>query len=188
MKPSVVTTVACLAAALSSARAEPPALADLKAAVEGDMYVASARLRGGLTPEILEEIDAGLETTIGYRFNLYRRRAGLPDESLIKRRVRCTVRHDALTRQYTLTRRIDGEVQDTRVTGDARAMRDFLTSLDRVPLVPRVDLLEGQAYYLRAKCEIGLIWRFYLIPWPLDTAWVRIPIGADGDGARHASP
>ena len=179
---------ACLAASLSLVRAEAPSLSDVKATLDGDLYVASARLKGGLTPEILEEIDAGLETTIGYRFNVYRRRAGLPDETLLKRRLRCTVRHDALTRQYTLTRRIDGEVQDTRVTGDPQGMRDFLTVLDHVPLVRRSELAAGQDYYLRAKSEIGFIWRFYLSPWPLDTAWARIPIGAGESATPHASP
>jgi hypothetical protein len=188
MKVLPVIVAACLAASLGRVCADTPALADVKATLDGDLYVASARLSSGLTPEILEEIDAGLEITIGYRFNVYRRRAGLPDETLLKRRLRCTVRHDALTRQYTLTRRIDGEVQDTRVTGDPQAMRDFLTVLDHVPLVHRSELTPGQDYYLRAKSDIGFIWRFYLIPWPLDTAWVRIPIGAGESATPHASP
>jgi len=180
--------VACLALAWSPVLAGSPALVDVKVTVDAESYLASCRLDSGLTPEILEEIDAGLETTIGYRFQLLRRRVALPDETIARHRVKCTVRHDALTRQYTLTRRIDGEVQDTRVAGDAQAMRDFLTVIDRVPLARRSDLAPGQTYYLRAKSDIAFIWRFYLIPWPLDTVWVRVPIDLRGDTIVEPKP
>ncbi len=185
---AVIAAAACLAAALSSIRAETPTLQDLTVVVEGEHYVASCRLNAGLTPEILEEIDAGLETTIGYRLQCLRIRHGLPDEMILKRRIRCTVRYDALTKQYTLTRRVDGEVQDTRVTHDAQAMRGFLTALHRLPLVRVADLAPDQEYYLRAKSDIGLVWRFYLIPWTLDTDWIRVPITPSGGGADHVAP
>lgn len=185
---ALIAAAACLAAALSPIRAETPTLQDLAVVVEGEHYVASCRLNGGLTPEILEEIDAGLETTIGYRLQCLRTRHGLPDETILKRRIRCTVRYDALTKQYTLTRRVDGEVQDTRVTPDAQVMRSFLTALHRIPLVGVADLVPDQEYYLRAKSDIGLVWRFYLIPWTLDTDWVRVPITPPGGGADHAAP
>jgi hypothetical protein len=171
---------------LGAAQPAAPALTDLRITGDGDSLVASCRLESGLTPEILEEIDAGLETTIGYRLYVYRRRTGLPDETIAKRRVRCTVRYDALTRQYTLTRRLDGDVQDTHVTGDPAAMRSFLTVLNRVPIAPRADLAAGQQYYLRAKSDVGFIWRFYLIPWPLDTDWVKAPIRVTQDQAVDA--
>lgn len=183
-----IAVAACLAAAVRAAHAETPTLQDLTVALQGGRYVASCRLSGGLTPEILEEIDAGLETTIGYRLQLLRVRHGLPDETILRNRVRCTVRFDALTKQYTLTRRVDGEVQDTSVTPDAQVMRSFLTTLRRLPLVGVADLSPDQEYYLRAKSDIGLVWRFYLIPWPFDTDWARVPVNPKVGGADHAAP
>jgi uncharacterized protein DUF4390 len=176
MKTNVVLVAACLAAGLESARAASPALADLKVERKGETYVASLRLADGLTPAIHEEIAAGLETSILYRLHVCRRRSGLPDELLHKRQVECTVRYDALTRQYTLTRRIDGELLETRATGDADVMRDFLTTVHQVPLLKSGELVSGQEYYLKAKGDIGLVWRFYLIPWPLNTDWSRVSI------------
>lgn len=176
MKSRIVLAVACLAGGLNGVRAAPPSLADLKVERSGETYVASLRLEDGLTSAIREEIAAGLQTSIAYRLHVYRRRPGLPDQLLQKRRVECAVRYDALTRQYTLTRRIDGELLETRVTGDVAAMRDFLTSLHDVPLLKSGDLDSGQEYYLKAKSDIGLVWRFYLIPWPLNTDWLRVPI------------
>ena len=177
-----------LAVAASAALAGPPTLTDLSIARDGENYVASCRLERGLTPQLLEEIDAGLETTIEYRLQLYRRRAGLPNQLIAKRRVRCTVRHDALRRQYTLVRRIDEEIEDTRVTSDLEAMREFMTTLKDVPIVRAEDLAPGLEYYLKAKSNIGLVWRFYLIPWPLDTAWVRVPLGTPNGSSRDQRP
>ncbi|MFQ5877512.1 MAG: DUF4390 domain-containing protein [Acidobacteriota bacterium] len=180
MKLALAVAAAGLAAVSGSALADGPTLEDVRAVRDGDTIRAFARLQGGLTPKILDEIAAGLETTIGYRLHLYRRRPGLPDQALIKDRIRHTVRRDALTREYSLTRRVNGEVQQTRVTSDEREMREFMTVLDGVPLGGADLLSSGQDYYLKAKAELGLVWRFYLIPWPLDTAWVRVPIGPDG--------
>jgi hypothetical protein len=156
--------------------AAAPTLTDVAVGREGESHVVSCRLLGGLTPERLEEIDAGIETTIGYRLQVFHRRAGLPDPVIAKRRVECSVRHDALTRQYTLTRRIEGELQESKVTADAEVMRDFMTTLRRVPVVRIDELVPGEEYYVKAKSDIGLMWRFYLIPWPVDTAWERVPL------------
>jgi hypothetical protein len=183
MRPRLGIAVVCVAASLQAARAAAPSLADLKVSRDGEVYAASCRLQDGLTPELLEEIAAGLETTIEYRLHVCRRRAGWPDQVVVKRRVACTVRHDALARQYTLTRRIDGDLQDSRVTAEPEAMRQFLTTLQDVPLIKAAELPAGEEHYLKAKSNLGLVWRFYLIPWPFDTAWARAPIGhAEGSG------
>ena len=172
---------------LGAARADGPVLRDVSAATQGESCTVSCSLDGALTTERLEEIAAGLETTIGYRLYLFRRRPGLPDESVVKNRILCTIRYDALTRQYTLTRSIDDETDVSRVTPDEAVMRDFLTRLDNVPLLPSAELKRGEEYYVKIRADLGLMWRFYLIPWPLDTPWVRVPVtlpGGDPDEHR----
>lgn len=163
-----------------------PALTQLAAELNGDTYQASCRLEQGLTPEVEEEIAAGLATTIEYRLQVHRRRPAFFDPVVARRRVECTVRYDSLTQQYTLTRRIDGDLQETRVTDDASAMRAFMTELRGVPVVDAHALDPGEEHYLKAKSNLGLVWRFYVIPWPMDTAWERVPIGPQ-EGKRLAS-
>lgn len=165
-----------LLAAAATARIGPPTIADLLVARQGTDYVVSGRLVDGLSPAMQEEIEAGIETTLGYRLQLYRRRPGLPDDLTAHRLVECTVQHDALTRQYTLTRRVDGEIAETRVTSDPPEMREFLTILRGIPLAHDEDLQPGESYYARARCDLGLIWRFYLIPWRMNTDWARAEI------------
>jgi len=168
--------------------AGPPVIVDLSVNQQGDDYLASGRLVDGLSAAMLDEIDAGIETTLDYRLQLLRRRSGLPDDVLARRLLECTVRHDALTRQYTLTSRLDGEMVETRVTGDAVEMRAFLTTLRAVPLVRASDLVPGEEYYLRVRGDLGLVWRFFLIPWRLNTEWARAEVIGPGKDARHDHP
>ena len=181
MKASLPLVTFCLISGLTVAPAiGGPVLTHLAAQNVGDAYEASCRLEGGLTPDVEEEIAAGLATTIEYRLHVYRRRPAFFDQLILKRRVQCTVRYDTLTQQYTLTRRIDDDMQETKVTDDPAAMREFMTSLRAVPLMKTEALKAGEEYYLKAKSNLGLVWRFYVIPWPMDTDWERVPIGPKG--------
>ena len=189
MKASLGLLTVCLISGLSVAPAlGSPAITRLTAERNGKTYQASCRLEGALTPDVEEEIATGLPRSIEYRLNIYRRRTAFFDQLVLKRRIECAVRYDTLTKQYTLTRRLDGELLETRVTDDAAAMRGFMTELHGVPLVKADDLQTGEEYYLKAKSNLGLVWRFYLIPWPMDTGWERVEITAPGGKSVATEP
>lgn len=177
MRVSTPAVLALVLAAFPGAVHADPAITDLAVRLADGQVLASCRLDDGLAPGMEEEIAAGMEVTIEYRVQVCRRRGGFPDSVRAKRRVACTVRHDTLTRQYTMTRRIDGEISDTRVTADAAEVRDFLTRLRDVPVMAADRLDPDGRHYLRAKADLGLVWRFYLIPWPLNTGWARRDLG-----------
>lgn len=168
---------------LSAAAAWPcaagePALADLSTGYRGESLTASLRLVDGLSAERLEEIESGIETVLEYRIQVTRRRTGLPDEVLSRKRVECIVRRDALARHYVLTRRVDGELVERHVATESEAMLSFLTRIDELPLARVADLPGGVAMEVRARCDLGLQWRFYLIPWRTTTGWARAPVPA----------
>jgi hypothetical protein len=166
-----------LAAAIHPAAAEP-ALADLTPEFRDATLVLSVHLLEGLGPDDLAGIESGVETTVEYRVQAYRRRGGMPDDLFLRRRIECVVHRDALARQYLLTRRVDGELVERRVTADSAEMSDFLTRLAGVPVARRDEIPAEGELYLRARCDLGLTWRFYLIPWPLTTGWMKAPIPA----------
>jgi hypothetical protein len=155
-----------------------PVLADLSTGYHGDSLTASLRLIDGLGVERLEEIESGIETSLEYRVQVTRRRVGLPDEVLVRRRIECIVRRDALARHYVLTRRVDGELVDRRIETEGEGMRSFLTHLDAIPIARVADLPAGVAMEVRARCDLGLQWRFYLIPWRSTTGWAHVAVPA----------
>ena len=81
MKASLPALTFWLISGLTAAPAiGSPVLTHLAAESDGDVYKASCRLEGGLTPDVEEEIAAGLATTIEYRLHLYRRRPAFFDQ------------------------------------------------------------------------------------------------------------
>jgi hypothetical protein len=181
----VAILLACAAAAPCSAAA--PTVSDLKADKVDGRILVSLRLEGGLDPARLDEIEAGIETTVRYRLRLLHQRAGLPDTELAAVDVESSVRRDALSRQYTLTRKAGGETVEKKMTADGAEMQRFLTTLERVPLADVQDIDKPSECYIRARADLGLTWRFYLIPWPLTTEWVRIALpGDEGQDAARA--
>ena len=163
--------VPCLAAA--------PTLSDLRVDRDEGRFLVSLRLEGGLEPSRLEEIEAGIETAVRYRLRLMRRRGGLPDTELAAVDVESSVHRDALSRQYTLTRKAGGETVEKKMTADGAEMQKFLTTLERVPLAGPQDIEKPAECYVRARADLGLTWRFYLIPWPLTTEWARAALPTD---------
>ena len=175
--PWMPALILSAAAALPCAAGEP-ALSDLSAEYRGESLTASLRLVDGLSQERLEEIESGIETVLEYRLQVTRPRVGLPDEVLARKRVECIVRRDALARHYVLTRRVDGELDERHVATDVEAMRSFLTRLDNLPVVRVAELPAGAALEVRARCDLGLQWRFYLIPWRTTTGWAHAAVPA----------
>ena len=72
---------------------------------------------------------------------------------------------------------MDGELAEKRVTTDPKEMSSFLTTLPAVTVarVAEVEPDDG-TLYLRARGELGLVWRFYLIPWRQNTDWARVDL------------
>jgi uncharacterized protein DUF4390 len=172
------------AAATWPCAAGEPVLSDLSAAYRGETLTASLRLVDGLSPERLEEIESGIETVLEYRLQVTRPRVGLPDEVLAKKRVECIVRRDALAKHYVLTRRVDGELDERHVATDGETMRDFLTRIDGLPVARVAELPAGAPLEVRARCDLGLQWRFYLIPWRTTTGWAHAAVPAAPPGGE----
>lgn len=183
MRPALLAAALLTVAAAFRPASADPTLADLTPEYRDDTLVLSVRLVDGLGPDHLDGIDSGIETTVEYRVQVYRRRGGMPDDVVVRHRVECVVRRDALARQYLLTRRIDGELTERRVTPDRTEMTDFLTRLAAIPVARRNEIPAEGELYLRARSDLGLTWRFYLIPWPLTTGWTKAtlprPSGTD---------
>jgi len=181
-----------IAAAILLVGASPclssPALDRLHAERSGGSVVVSLQIREALDPPRLEEIETGIESIVRYRIRLLRRRSGLMDEELADVEVEACVRRDALSRQYTLTRRVDGDTVEKRMTADPEEMKRFLTTLDRVPVAPADLLLPGREYEIRARGDLGLVWRFYLIPWPSSTGWEHAPVAPEESVRESATP
>ena len=128
----------------------------------------SCELADGYTDEVREVIQSGLQTTFSYTVELRVRVPAWVDKTLASAVVSTSVEFDNLTRQHTVSRLLDGRVQESRVIEDEAQVRKLLTTFDRLPLFRTAKLEPNREYYVlvraRARPRNGAIF------WPWDAA------------------
>jgi len=135
--------------------------------------------------EIVEKIESGLRVTFRYRIEVLRPR-GLVGSVLSRREIEVTVEHDSLTRQYRLTRALDGENPQSTATDKEEEMRRWMTELQRV----RLPLSQNGVPFppdavIRARCRLSSGFVLVFFPYAKETPWLKSPLYApeapDGD-------
>lgn len=152
---------------------------------EHDIY-ASIAITGAFDGEVRESIATGLPVTFSYYLEVARRRLLWFDKILVHKTVTTTVAYDTLTRQYSLTRRVNDEVTETSVAVDEAEMMRWMTRLNRVRLADPAALegVEDGSLYVRVKSRFQRRFILYFIPWEVETGWekVRLNLSREGTG------
>lgn len=160
------------AAALALSLAAPTtALADglrVVPLVRDGHVLVSCELADGFTDEVRAVIQSGLQTTFTYRIELRLKVPAWVDRTVASAVVSATVEYDNLTRRHTVTRTLDGRVEESRVLESEAEVRKWLTAFDRLPIFNTSTLEPNREYYLlvSAKARPRNAPSF----WPWDTA------------------
>jgi len=133
--------------------------------VRDDLVLVSFSLNDGFTDEVRAAIQSGLKTTFTYATELRLDVPGWVDRTMATSTATSSVEYDNLTRRYALTRSIDGHVVDTRVAEDERAVRLWLTVLQRLPLFRTSVLETNREYYVTVRATArpsngSILWPF----------------------------
>ena len=168
--------LAALAAPPPVLAAGDPRLADLRVAVVDDSYLVDFTLVGGFDEEVQEQIDAGLPVTFRYRVEILRKRA-LWDNTLLAQELDVTVDYDSLTKQYRLSRTVDGELVDSMVSEKPEEMQRWMTEVRAWKLdpLPEDKAAEGQRI-LRARGRMSPGFVLFFFPYTTGTGWARVPL------------
>ena len=109
--------------------------------------VVSFELNDAYNDAVREAIASGLRTTFTYELEL--RTPAWIDRTVGTTIVAATDQYDNLTRRHTLTRTVDGRVEDVRVTEDDAVVKTWLTKWSRVPVADTAKLDPARDYYVR---------------------------------------
>src|SRR6185436_18724506 len=90
--------------------------------------VVSFELSDAISDDIREAISSGLRTQFTYDIELRMVVPAWVDRTIASAVVNTTDQYDNLTRRHTLSRTVDGRVQDSAVTEDDATARKWLTS------------------------------------------------------------
>lgn len=115
--------------------------------INGNHVVVSFELNDAYTDAVREGIASGLKTTFTYELEL-RARAWI-DRTIATTVVATTDQYENLTRRHTLTKTVDGRVEDVLVTEDAEVVKAWLTKWNRVPVADTSRLDPAREYYVR---------------------------------------
>lgn len=113
----------------------------------------SCELADGYTDEVRDYIQSGLQTTFSYTVELRMRVPAWVDKTLASAVVSTTVEYDNLTRRHTVSRLLDGRVQDSQVIEDEAQVRKMLTTFDRAPLFRTTRLEPNRDYYVLVRAR-----------------------------------
>src|SRR5436309_3921839 len=115
--------------------------------ISDNHVVVSFELNDAYTDAVREAIASGLRTTFTYE--LERRTPAWIDRTIGTTIVAATDQYDNLNRRHTLTRTVDGRVEDVLVTDDDAVVKTWLTKWTRVPVADTAKLDPARDYYVR---------------------------------------
>jgi len=121
--------------------------------VSGNEVLVSFELADAYTSRVREEISSGLRTTFAYDVALRMMAPLWVDRTIVTVVVSTTDQYDNLTRRHTLSRMVDGHVEETLVTEDESVVGRWLTTFTRLPLCQTSKLELGRDYYLRISAR-----------------------------------
>ena len=157
----------------SNARpAARPAISELSAASRDGVLLVSFRLDRALDKRTWEKIESGLPTGFTYDIQVRRIRRRWFDKAVVATRLQVVAMYNALTREYQVNFRRDGELYASRVVTSQEELERALTTFEGLPSVALADEPPGRLV-LRVRAEVGTRTRLGLIPDRVHTAWAQ---------------
>jgi hypothetical protein len=117
--------------------------------VRDNRVLVSFELDDAYNQAVHETIASGLKTTFSYDLELRTVVPGWMDRTIARTEVTATDQYDNLTRRHTLTRSVDGRIEDNFVTEDESVVKKWLTIFTRVPVSETSKLDPTRDYYVR---------------------------------------
>ncbi len=122
--------------------------------VRDQSVVITVELTDGYTPEVREAIASGLRTTFTYDVDLRMIVPAWVDRTVSTRVISMSDHYDNLRRRHSLSRMIDGRVEEAIETDDEEVVRKWLTSLNGLAICPTSKLDPNRDYYVRISASV----------------------------------
>ena len=121
--------------------------------VDAKQMVVTLEIADAYDNDVREAISSGLRTTFTYDVELRMVVAGWVDRTIATAVVSISDQYDNLTRRHSLSRTIDGRIDEAIVTEDEEVVTKWLTSVERLPLVATSKLERNREYYVRVNAR-----------------------------------
>jgi hypothetical protein len=153
---SVVRLAVALSLVFGVVAAASPAAAEtlrVRPLVRDGQVLVSFVLEEGFTDEVRAVVQSGLKTTFTYTVELRLKVPAWVDRTISSAVVSTTVEYDNLTRRHTISRTLDGRMEESHVVEDEAIVRQMMTSFERLPLFNTSLLESNREYYVIVRAE-----------------------------------
>ena len=155
-----------------SSRSRKADIVSLSVVRDGTALLVSFRLDRALDERTWEKIESGLPTGFTYDIEVQRLRRRWFDKRVGATRLQVVAMYNALTREYLVNFKRDGELYASRVVTSAADLERALTVFEKLPSIEFEDDQAGR-FILRVRAELRSRTRLGLIPDRVHTAWVE---------------
>jgi Domain of unknown function (DUF4390) len=121
--------------------------------VSENQVLVSVELADAYTDEVRQAIGSGLKTTFTYDVELRMYVPAWVDRTVASVVVTTSDQYDNLTRRHTLSRGVDGRVEEALVTEDEMVVRRWLTTISRLTVCQTSKLDSSRDYYVRISAR-----------------------------------
>jgi hypothetical protein len=133
--------------------------------VREDRVYVTFDLASGFTEDVRAAIQSGLKTTFTYDVELRLDVPGWVDRTIGTSTVTATVEYNNLLRRYSLTRVVDGRMDEQEQADSEAKVRTWMTSLKGLSLFDTRILEANRDYYVRVRATArpsngSLLWPF----------------------------
>lgn len=177
--PVALLALLCATTLLPAREGDDPRILDLQAVESDGSWTVSLQVENAFSEKVDDELRSGLPVTFRYIVEIYRKKGWIRSR-VVTRELEVTADFDSLTRQYRLTRELDGDVVASSATEKEEEMRRWMTRVDGLDMgaLPS-DLPEGPLF-VRAKCRLSSGFVVFFFPYSQETGWERIPLPVAG--------
>lgn len=121
--------------------------------LEGNLYVADARIDYRFSPVALEALDNGVPLTVDVHLQVRRRSAWLWEDSLVDRHLRYSIRYQPLSERYLVAQLPEG-FKKSFVSREAAIVA--LGELEGIPLLGQDRLKPNERYEVQLNASLDL--------------------------------
>ncbi len=165
---------------------DDPAISQLSAVVrEGRLYVDLLATQV-LDPNSLSRLESGLPINLEFEVEVRNERPGWFNKSLASAQVELQTVYDAVTREYTVTRRIDGELIDVSAARSVEELEPMVSQLAEFVVLQVADLSLGSSPIVRARLVTRRRTWLWVFPAVAASAWQTTPLTLDSVLERPA--
>lgn len=145
----------------------------LSVKVDGGQLVVAFQLIGGFDEELRKRVDSGLPTSLVYEIELVRARRSWFDKSLAGGELQVSAMYNALSREYLVNYKHDGNLIGSKVLRDPAELRQAMTDIAGLPAFAVDEDWREERLQLRVRAELGTGTIFFFIPHTLRSSWTE---------------